>query len=78
MGGGARGFDGTCIRATCISRGYAQSHTCYNFNNNNTVIYIIIIINFIIINTGTEIITSRSVYMPRCSLASYIAHTVYS
>ena len=35
------------------------------------LLYIIIIINFIIINTGTEIITSHSVYTPRCSLASY-------
>ena len=42
------------------------------------LLYIIIIINFIIINTGTEIITSRSVYTPRCSLASYIAHMVHS
>ena len=42
------------------------------------LLYVIIIINLIIINTGTEIITSCSVYTPRCSLASHIAHTVYS
>ena len=58
------------LRATCIFHMGAHSRTLVTILI--IIILLYIIINFIIINAGTEIIASRSVYTPRCSLASYI------